>query len=122
MKGHVASSISYLNVGGLYYSLNWTLFCYPSLEQISFISISTGINLYCFGESSEDVAEKYLKRINSYIGDYYNDIQSVFLIPKKVPFLILEKEEGFYKILASGRIGYIQALSLFKLRESVERI
>ena len=122
MNGHVASSISYLNIGGLYYSLNWFVFCYSSLETIKFATQITKMNLYSMGETDQATAENFLKRANAYMAHYFPSFLPAVIIPRKDPFLILDREEGFYKILYGGKIGYIQALSLFKLRESVERI
>lgn len=121
MNGYVASSVSQLNIGGLYFSLNWILFFYPSIETIQFVTTSKNLNLYCIGETNEDLAYKYLKRINSYIGHNFNSLLAISIIPKKDSFLVLEKEDKYYKILYKERIGYIQPLTLFKIRESVER-
>lgn len=122
MKGHIASSISYLNIGGLYYSTNWYVFCYSSLETIKFATQITKMNLYSVGETDQTTADNFLKRANAYMAHYVTNFVPAVLIQKKDSFLILDKEEGFYKILYGGKIGYIQALSLFKLRESIERI
>lgn len=122
MKGYIASSISHLEIGGLYYSLNWIIFCYPNLETIKFVTHTAIPNLYSAGETNIQSSSSFLKRINSYFISGYDLSEPVFSIPKKELFLVLEKEQGYYKILFGGKIGYIQALSLFKLRESVERI
>jgi len=122
VNGYIASSVSQLQTGGLYFSLNWVLFCYPSLESIRFVTTSKILNLYCVGETNEELANKYLNRINSYIGHNFNHLMSIYIIPKKDSFLVLQKEEKYYKILYKERIGYIQPLTIFKIRESVERL
>ena len=122
MKGHIASSIPQLKIGGLYFSLNWVIFCYPNLATIKFATETTNMNLYSVGETNDQNAETFAKRASSFFKTYFNDSLTILLIPKKDSFLILERIDNFYKILYGGKVGYIQALSLFKLRESVERI
>ena len=99
MNGYIASSVSQLQTGGLYFSLNWVLFCYPSLESIRFVTTSKILNLYCVGETNEELANKYLNRINSYIGHNFNHLMSIYIIPKKDSFLDGDEEgDGLFAV------------------------
>ncbi len=82
----------------------------------------TRTNLFLIGETDYLTAENFIKRANIYMSYYFPNLVPATIIIKKKPFLVLNREQGFYRIEYEGKIGYIQALSIFKIRESIERI
>lgn len=119
MKGHTSSSVSHLNIGSLYHSINWIIYSYRNLNSIEFFFSKK--NVFHFGEMSSNNAELGLKKISFYCETQFKQQDSIFIIDKKEPFLVYEKTKIYYKIFYKEKTGYIIPFSLFSLREFLHR-